>query len=207
MSINKATLRATFQPFITQASRHLHDQGLIPGLKNARDNIVNAIADFNTAKEAILSDLNLSVQGKAAKIQEIKRIATDRIDHVKDLSARLAEIEARIFAPSEKKSDIQQLKDEIRQAEIRRHYWTLEEIQLNPIVMNAIENGDDETTKALLSSPVPIFSSDALQKFRKDFAIKKFGASNPGIMAEYEDIELVNGLISGMKSTTHDYLK
>jgi len=207
MSINSETLTATLVPFITQAERQLHDQGLIPGLEHARDSIVAAIDAYSVAKEVILSDMDLSTQGRASKIQDIKRIATDRIDHVKDLSTRLSEIEARIFAPLEKKTDVQQLRDELRQAEIRKHYWLQDETQLTPIILTAIEEGNSEIVNALLGSPVPMFSGETLKKHRKEHALKRLGRDNPAIMLEYEDLELINGLISGMKSTAYDYLK
>ncbi|MBN2299467.1 MAG: hypothetical protein JXM72_12775 [Deltaproteobacteria bacterium] len=200
-------LTATFEPFLAQARRHLNNPAEGAGLENARDKLVNIIVSFDEKKEEINSDMDLVAIAKLRKVQEAEKSALEKIDAIKDQSIRLQRIETRVFAPAEKQSDSQLLLAELRQAEIRRHFEDLDEVSLNPIILVAIENGDAELVNALLNSPVQLFSQAALQEFRKDWGIRRLGKEHPELMSELADLELINGLIQGMRNTAKDLIR
>lgn len=198
---------AALAPFLQQAERHLHDQGLIPGLENARNQFAKIIEDFDTAKDEVNADMDLTVQAKARRVKELADIAKDRIEDVRDMSQRLSQIESKIFAPGEQKSEIMQLRDEIRHQEIRKHYWDRTELDLVPTLLESIEDGDDAFIDAILDSPVPMVSKAQSLEIKEKRAIKRLETEAPALLEEYEDVKLVCGLVTGMRNTAADYVR
>lgn len=195
-------------PFLFQAREKLHGKELLPGLEAANAALVEIVSTFERQREEISSNLDLSPAAQSRLTAEVRQQALDKVDGLKDLSAQESRLREKAFSSGPAKSEIAQVLDFLRQQEVRRALLSgLDELQLQALLQKALAEGQDFLLDAALSSPVPLLSEDKLAGLHEQRVTARLEKENPSLLSEFEDLQLINGLVKGMKNTTRSHLR
>ncbi len=194
-------------PFIGSAMDNLNDPAFLPGLERTRDLLIGIADSFEAKREELESDLDLTIQARQRRVQDVREAALEQVENVKDLSDQEQRLRAKIFAPGPEKSEILQLLDFLKGQEIRQSLGHLDSLQLTARLEKALSGGEDFIIDAVAASPVPLVDSEILTGILERRAFSRLEAENPALLQEFEDVKLINGLILGMKNVTRQHFR
>lgn len=193
-------------PFVASARDNLHDQGYLLGLERVRDDLISIVSNFETRKEEIQGNLDLTPQAQARMIEETQQKAFEQVEAVKDLSEQEQRLRAKIFAPGPEKSEVLQLLDFLKLQEIRQELGNLDSLQLRVRLEKALSGGEDWVLDAVAAAPYPMIDREILDGILERRAFSRLEAENPTLLRELADVKLINGLVHGMKNVTRQHL-
>ncbi len=197
-----------FVTFIGSAKDNIHDSAYLPGLEKTRDTLISIVDDFETRREEIQGNLDLTPQAKARMIEEAREDALRKVDGVRDISGQEARLHQKLFLPSDpEKSEIGQVLDFLKGQEVRQSIVHLDSLQLAARLEKALAEGEDFIIDAVAASPVQMVDQKTLDGILERRAFSRLEKENPSLLKEYEDLKLINGLVKGMKNVTKTHLK
>jgi hypothetical protein len=202
-------LAPTLLPIISRAKVLFHDKGYLKGLEAASVALVQIINDYEVARDTIKGDVDLTIQAKQKRIGDLRKIAQDRIDGVRDNQARLQQLEVRIFASRPKGSDVEELTRYQKLHEIRDDIKAkkLDPLRIVELLYAALNNGDNLLIDSISEDPAagydPLVQKDAIQDVLQKRAFSRISTD---VAEEYQDVKLLNGSIAGMRHVAKTHL-
>lgn len=193
--------------FVSQAQERLHDPAFLRGLGHSKDVLLSIVGDFEMQREAVESDTDLVLSAKSRLTEEAREDALRRVEKVKDLSEQETRLHQKAFSDGPEKSDGQQILEYLKLQEVRQTLVGLDELQLQALLQKALAEGQDDLICAVLQSPVPMLSPEKSEELAERRAFIRLEKENPALLNEFKDLQLINGLVKGMKNTTRSHLR
>jgi hypothetical protein len=161
---------------------------------------------FYNETQGIKQDGMLTDEGQKHKIKELAKKTLEEVDKAKHtfldpVKKKLGELEAQITPAAT--TEEQDVKDLLREIEVRRMLMELQPEQRTSIFLDAINQGDSVVYNAVMRAPafakIVIADDDTLNKMKEAWAIKQ----NPQIAGELEKVRDVYSTLShNFKETT-----
>jgi len=200
--------RPLLATFLDSAKKHLKDQSLLPGFINAHNQLLQIVSEFYTKQAEFDEQFYQSRITAIVKDEEMDRArayAEGSISGVRDLRAQQQKLESQLFQ-QKTVSDTDRIINTLHEIELRKRILDMDPLQLTALMETRLAaDVEDPILDACINGRS--FQKVLPPDEEKRYLLIRAQARNPQLCEELSDVELINGLIKGMKSVAQEALK